>query len=243
MKIISLNIEGDKHLDDKILPFFSKEKPDLLCLQEVFAKDIQKIGQSTGLTKYSFVSQAKVTKDNPHLPTNGLWGLCIFAKNLSKTRKHYYNGNANQIPEFFAYQDPNSMNRCLLTVRVEVEGEIYQIATTHFTWSGEGKISDLQKEHFSKLKSFLADYPELVFSGDLNTPRGQQIYDALAKIYKDNIPKKIDTTVDKNIHKAKKDIRLVIDALFTSPDYKASKVKVVDGVSDHKAIVAEIQKK
>jgi endonuclease/exonuclease/phosphatase family metal-dependent hydrolase len=243
MKIISLNIEGDKHLDDKILPFFNKEKPDLLCLQEVFAKDIQKICQITGLTKYSFVSQAKVTKDNPHLPTNGLWGLCIFAKNLSKTRKHYYNGNANQIPEFFAYQDPNSMNRCLLTVQVEVEGEIYQIATTHFTWSGEGKISDLQKEHFSKLKSFLADYPELVFSGDLNTPRGQQIYDQLAEIYKDNIPKKIDTTVDKNIHKAKKDIRLVIDALFTSPAYKASKVKVVDGVSDHKAIVAEIKKK
>ena len=52
MKLISLNIEGDKHLDDKILPFFDKEKPDVLCLQEVFAKDIQKICQRTGLEKY-----------------------------------------------------------------------------------------------------------------------------------------------------------------------------------------------
>lgn len=242
MKIISLNIEGDKHLDDKILPFFSKEKPDVLCLQEVFAKDIQKISQSTGLTKYSFISQAKVTKDNPHLPTNGLWGLCIFAKNLAKTRKHFYIGNANQIPEFFAHDDPNSMNRCLLTVQSEIDGEIYQLATTHFTWSGEGQVSALQEEHFLKLKAFLSNYPEIVFCGDLNTPRGQKIYDQLAKIYKDNIPSKIDSTVDKNIHKAKKDIRLVIDALFTSPGYKASKVKVVDGVSDHKAIVAEISK-
>lgn len=243
MKLISLNIEGDKHLDDKILPFFTKEKPDVLCLQEVFAKDIQKICQSTGLSKYSFVSQAKVTKDNPHLPTNGLWGLCIFAKNITKTRKHYYNGNANQIPEFFAYQDPNSMNRCLLTIQSEIEGDIYQLATTHFTWSVEGKISDLQKEHFAKLKSFLADYSELVFSGDLNTPRGEQIYDHFAKIYQDNIPKKIDTTVDKNIHKSGRDIRLVVDALFTSPHYQAKKVRVVDGVSDHKAVVAEIKKK
>jgi endonuclease/exonuclease/phosphatase family metal-dependent hydrolase len=243
MKIISLNIEGNKHLDDKILPFFIKEKADVLCLQEVFAKDIQTICQTTGLEKYSFVSQAKVTKDNPHLPTNGLWGLCIFAKNLSKTRKHYYNGNANQIPEFFAYQDPNSMNRCLLTVQSEIDGEIYQLASTHFTWSGEGKISDLQKENFAKLKASLAKYPELIFCGDLNTPRGEEIYDQLAKIYQDNIPKKIKTTVDKKIHKSKKDIRLVIDALFTSPAYQAKKVKVVDGVSDHMAIVAEISKK
>lgn len=242
MKIISLNIEGDKHLDDKILPFFSKEKPDVLCLQEVFAKDIQKISQSTGLTKYSFISQAKVTKDNPHLPTNGLWGLCIFAKNLATTRKHFYIGNANQIPEFFAHEDPNSMNRCLLTVQSEIDGEIYQLATTHFTWSGEGQVSALQEEHFLKLKDFLGNYPEIVFCGDLNTPRGQKIYDQLAKIYKDNIPSKIDSTVDQKIHKAKKDIRLVIDALFTSPGYKASKVKVADGVSDHKAIVAEIAK-
>jgi endonuclease/exonuclease/phosphatase family metal-dependent hydrolase len=242
VKLISLNIEGNKHLDDKILPFFAKEKPDVLCLQEVFAKDIQKICQSTGLEKYSFVSQAKVTKDNPHLPTNGLWGLCIFAKNLSKTRKHYYNGNANQIPEFFAYQDPNSMNRCLLTVQTEIDGEIYQLASTHFTWSGEGKISDSQKENFTKLKSALAKYPEIIFCGDLNTPRGEEIYDQLAEIYEDNIPKKIKTTVDKKIHKSKKDIRLVIDALFTSPGYKASRVRVVDGVSDHMAIVAEIKK-
>jgi len=240
MKIISLNIEGNKHLDDKILPFFVKEKADVLCLQEVFAKDIQTICQTTGLEKYSFVSQAKVTKDNPHLPTNGLWGLCVFAKNLSKTRKHYYNGNANQIPEFFAYQDPNSMNRCFLTVQTEVGGDTYQLGTTHFTWSSDGKISDLQKEHFAKVKSFLKNYPEIIFCGDLNTSRGEEIYDQLAEIYKDNVPSKIDTTVDKNIHKSGKDIRLVIDALFTSPHYRAKKVRVVGGVSDHKAIVAEI---
>ncbi len=242
MKIISLNIEGNKHLDDKILPFFVKEKADVLCLQEVFAKDIQKIMQETGLDKYSFVSQAKVTKENPHLPANGLWGLCVFAKNLSKIRKHYYNGNANQIPEFFAYQDPNSMNRCLLSCQTEIDGDIFQLASTHFTWSGEGKVSDLQKENFAKLKSFLTKYPEMVFCGDLNTPRGEKIYDQLAEIYTDNIPSKIDTTVDKNIHKSGKDIRLVIDALFTSQHYKVSKVKVVGGVSDHKAIVAEVKR-
>jgi len=77
VKLISLNIEGDKHLDDKILPFFDKEKPDVLCLQEVFAKDIQKICQRTGLEKYSFVSQAKVTKDI-HIYQLMVCGVCVF---------------------------------------------------------------------------------------------------------------------------------------------------------------------
>ena len=34
MKLISLNIEADKHLELQ-LPFFKSESPDILCLQEI----------------------------------------------------------------------------------------------------------------------------------------------------------------------------------------------------------------
>jgi len=34
----------------------------------------------------------------------------------------------------------------------------------------------------------------------------------------------------------------MVDCLFSTPAYKASNVKLVDGVSDHMAIVAEIRK-
>lgn len=39
MKLISLNIEGHKHIDRQ-LPFFEIEAPDVLCLQEVFEPDV-----------------------------------------------------------------------------------------------------------------------------------------------------------------------------------------------------------
>jgi exonuclease III len=32
MKLININIEGDKHFDT-VIPFLEKEKPDVLCLQ------------------------------------------------------------------------------------------------------------------------------------------------------------------------------------------------------------------
>lgn len=34
----------------------------------------------------------------------------------------------------------------------------------------------------------------------------------------------------------------MVDGLFTTSDYKASNVRLVDGVSDHMAIVADIYK-
>ncbi|MEA2056412.1 MAG: hypothetical protein U9O78_01685, partial [Patescibacteria group bacterium] len=35
MKLISVNIEGDKHLD-KVLPFLKKEQANVICLQEIY---------------------------------------------------------------------------------------------------------------------------------------------------------------------------------------------------------------
>lgn len=42
MKLISLNIEGDKHLD-KIIKFLEKEKADVFCFSEIFEEDIKHI--------------------------------------------------------------------------------------------------------------------------------------------------------------------------------------------------------
>ena len=43
MKLITVNIEGNKHLLD-IGNLIAVEQPDVLCLQEVFATDLPAIG-------------------------------------------------------------------------------------------------------------------------------------------------------------------------------------------------------
>src|SRR3989344_53549 len=58
---------------------------------------------------------------------------------------------------------------------------------------------------------------------------------------KDNIPAEYKTSIDQNLHRVK-GIQFMVDSLFTTPTYKASNVKLVDGGSDHMAIVSDIIK-
>lgn len=241
MKFISCNIEGNRHLEARLLPFFQAEAADVLCLQEVFAVDLPLLEAATGLQSI-FVPQAQVTQVNPHLPARGLWGVAILAPEFVSWQAENYIGTAAVVPEFFANNDPNSMNRVLLSAQVKVAGEVFQIATTHFTWSGEGIVNDEQRRAYARLLPLLEGFKELLFCGDLNTPRGYELWDDLALRYLDNIPASIDTTVDKNLHKSGFDIRLVIDAMFSSPAYAISDVRVVPNTSDHMAVVAQVKR-
>lgn len=241
MKLISCNIEGNRHLEARLLPFFQAEAADVLCLQEVFAADLPLLEAATGLPSV-FVPQAQVTQANPHLPARGEWGLAILAADVKEWRADFYTGEAALVPEFFANNDPNSMNRVLLSARVQVAGETFQVATTHFTWSGEGIVNDEQRRAYARLLPLLEGFKELLFCGDLNTPRGYELWADLALRYRDNIPAAIDTTVDKNLHKSGFDIRLVIDAMFSSSAYAVSDVRVVPNTSDHMAVVAQVRR-
>jgi endonuclease/exonuclease/phosphatase family metal-dependent hydrolase len=241
MKFISCNIEGNKHFE-RLLPFLQAEKPDVLCLQEVFECDLPILRVAAGLQNFTFCPQALVSQTNPHLPSRGLWGVAILANQISDEKAQLYTGNPQVVPEFFANQDPNSMNRCLISAQVQVAGTTFQLATTHFTWSGEGVVNDEQRLAYSSLKLLLANFEELIFCGDFNTPRGYEIWSDLAKRYTDNIPASVTTTIDKNLHKSGFDIQLVIDGLFTSAHYVVREVRVVPNTSDHLAVVAEIER-
>lgn len=239
MKLISCNIEGDKHFS-RLIPFFQKEQPDVLCLQEVFESDLELIKEKTGLTKCFFAPQANIILSNDHLPLRGIWGVAIFAKKIVKKKVFYYFGHKNGQVNVFENAHPDKIDRALIIAQIEVAGQLYQVATLHFTWSSNGDVIDVQKRDYLSLKSFLAKCDELILCGDFNTPRGGEIWADLAKKYTDNIPSEIETTIDKNLHKSGKDIRLVIDALFTSSHYVAGKVRVVSSTSDHMAVVGEL---
>jgi hypothetical protein len=98
-----------------------------------------------------------------------------------------------------------------------------------------------QMNDLGRLLDIFANLKDFVFSADLNAPRGLLVFDTIAKKYKDNIPKEYDTSIDQNLHRVK-GLKLMVDGLFSTSTYKASNVKLVDGLSDHMAIVAEIAK-
>lgn len=176
------------------------------------------------------------------------WGIAILSKYKFLNHKTYfYSGNKlkNHIDFRFSYKNADgkdkSNNRALLLVEIKKNNQKFSLATTKFTWTPDGKPNDEQRNHLKKLLSILEKIPEIILAGDFNTPRGNKIYTALTKRYQDNIPKNVKTTIDPILHKSN-GLKLVVDYLFTTKKYIASNVKVIGGVSDHCAIVANIKK-
>jgi hypothetical protein len=81
----------------------------------------------------------------------------------------------------------------------------------------------------------------LVLTGDFNTPRGYELFDALAAKYHDNIPTGTPTTIDGTLHKAGP-IPFVVDGFFSSPSYTVSEVVLYDHESDHLAVTGTVAK-
>lgn len=236
LKLISINIEGDKHLN-RVVPFLKKERPDVVCLQELYAVDVPLFEKELGMTS-SFVPLVRMEAENKYgFSLKGLFGIGMFtALDHHPPMASFYRGDPQALAVF---GPPNSLARSLLTMEVEKEDTLYPIGTTHFTWSPGGKATDEQMLDAQKLLALVERYPELILCGDFNAPRGNAIHELFAMHLQDCIPPEITSTLDPHLHYAGK-LDLVVDYVFSKGKVSAEGVRVVSGVSDHCAIVSDI---
>ncbi len=129
----------------------------------------------------------------------------------------------------------------LLFAEISDGKETYKVATTHLPVTHHGEVTPFQLQIVDSLLATLAGLGDFIFCGDTNAPRGKEAFDRVARKYKDNIPVECETSLDQNLHRVK-GLQYMVDALFTTHAYKASQVKLADGVSDHMAILANITK-
>ena len=244
MKIVSLNIEFDKH-HDIVLPFLKKENPDVICIQELLESDFEMYKKELGMAgtykpiEYIYFPFYGGPKDLRQ-------GEAIFAKNFLEASYEYYVGSEENINHKFDdyFADPSlHKNNVLIVAKVaDSAGKEFTIATTHFTLTQMGESTPLQLENLDKLFALTQHFPELVLVGDMNAPRGNETFTRLATKYKDNIPAGYKTSIDVNLHRNGMNCAdKMVDGLFTTPGYTATNVKLVDGVSDHMAIVFDIE--
>ena len=238
IKLISLNIEGHKHLD-RVIPFFKKQKADVICLQEVFKNDLPFIEKSLQM-KTVFIPLWRVRQTTDYQPGNDLFGLAILSSlDLNQSQHQYYSHQPSLVPK---YTGSGTYNHVLLWVTVHKNKIPFTIANTHFTWAMPKQADQIQKKDLKKLLAILKTIPQFVLCGDFNAPRGQKTFGTLASLYQDNIPSRITTTIDPQLHKAGP-LPLVVDGLFSTPHYLVKNVKVQCDLSDHCAIVSNIYQK
>ncbi len=244
MKLLTVNIEGHKHLD-LVTNLITEEQPDVICLQEVFESDVLRIQQafdqpSQLVTMHS--ANAVVLNENEYgIAPMGNWGIAILIrKSLLRDEEasfncHFYVGAEQTVPEFTS---PHSPRRSLLAVRASSGGQTFEIATTHFTWTPNGQSSPQQHNDVKQLKLNMGIYNRFILCGDFNAPRGGEIYTQLAEGLVDHIPRDVLTTLDHRFHYAGM-LNLVVDGVLSTPDISSINTRVIDGVSDHKAIIVE----
>lgn len=257
IKIMHLNVEKDRHLQP-VSDFIEKQNPDIACFVEILESEAKKLSVKFG---YEFVYSSLISTK-----TGDTEGTAILSKMpIVDSRDMRYDDNPENesLPtEKTASKGNRQRDRflfhsSLLAVSIDTGDEkILTVATTHFPVTDHttpgyeehsfDETTDVQEINhtrrlFDRFISIIKKVPSpLVFTADLNNPRGEYMYDTLAHELIDLTPKNIDSTIDPNLHR-KKDLNLVVDTIMTSSDIKSEKVEVFEGVSDHKSLVATLE--
>jgi len=238
LRLTSLNIEGQQHLN-LVLPFLRKQESDVICLQEVLEADIHEIQEVTGTNVVEYVPLVQFQGPNTaRMPEVSRWGILYLVKRsleVVNPKVDFYKKDSLQLP-IYTPQDPNCVDRAILAATIIKNGKQYRVITTHFTWSPNGQPIPEQESNMQTLLSLLKKEDEFVFCGDTNAPRGGKIWNMIESNYHDNIPKNVQTTIDRTMHKSSSVGDYVVDCLFSTQQYKVRRVEVANGVSDHMAI-------
>ena len=250
IKLITLNVEMNRHLDT-VIPFLERESPDVLCLQEVFSRDIKMLEE-----KFGYISM--------YLPMCKRWyglsntlpledqGIAVLSKlPITLENQEYY---FNDSPKLLQYDNKSletkrkTIRQGIIWVTVKKEEVEFIIANTHFTWTPNGMTNAYQEQDIKELIKILDRIPNLVICGDFNAPRNiNSIYKIITQRFKDNVPVNIITTLDVNKHRARVDAKeiarigtYVVDYIFSTPGYEVKDIRVEYGVSDHAAVIGAI---
>lgn len=235
-KLISLNVEARKH-HDLIVPFLHEEKADIICLQEA-SKELEKI----------LIERGYQTTFSPMCIRTDVFGeftqgILIASKVPQESRIITY----YQIDNDPLSKHQNYSFSYILT-KLKISNEIFNIATTHLMDTKDGKEDEVQIAGANELLKYLDEEEPHIICGDFNIPRGfNSLYEKFTARYKDTVPKHYNSSLDKNIHRLGQ-VELdqpifekyMVDYIFTQPPYDVKNVKLVFGVSDHAAIIADI---
>lgn len=233
-RLVSLNVERSTHLD-RFIPFLRRAEPDVVCLQELVERDIPRIQAETGLGYVHFAPMALHPLDQQ------IYGVGILARHAYEaTDTCVYAGGGSGTQLFDRTTEETKFATCrYLAVRAKLDGPHggITVATTHFPWTPDGTPRSFQNEAVQRMIGQLTG--PLVLTGDFNAPRGGPVFSALASAWTDWIPPHIETSIDPELHRAGP-LQLMVDGLFTTPDYRVEGVTFHTGLSDHQAIMAVV---
>ncbi len=246
MKLVSINIEGNRHLD-RVIPFIDHEQPDVLCMQEVLHND-RAVFEALGYRSHFL----PITRERA-MSMPGELGVALFTKiqstSVSHMREHYFSNRNESVSHYNDHDVDGSVSPGIIFATVTHEDNEFTVGTTHFTWAPDGSVpSQKQEEDLASLLSLTETLPPHLMCGDFNLPRHHNpLYDTLVEHYSNAVPETYSASMDKALHQSKDKpgaqiifTSYMVDHLLLQPPYNAQDVRLQFELSDHAAIVATI---
>jgi len=240
LALACINIERSKHLP-RVVTFLRSQASDVACLQEVIPADIGPLSEQLGFPHRFFIPMCRFPDPSGPCPV----GIAILSRHaFASTEDIGYAGGGCGLDVLDRSSEETRFctNRYTVgLVSIALHGERFTIGTTHFPWSDDARTRDFQRSACDRLLHLLKDR-SLVLCGDFNAPRGREIFNRLAAQWIDHVPPTHITSLDPILHRAGS-LQLMVDGVFSTPDYAVSGVRLHQGVSDHCAITAWIGKR
>ena len=241
MKLIQLNIWEGKLLKE-VLAFIDKEKPDILCMQEVFSckgkipfpdlmfNSLELIQEQAGLN-HSFFSPT-FTSIYSEVPAD--LGIAIISRlPIQNQEAIFTNGAYNENLTDTSYF-PNT--RILQTCTINLGEKLFSLANHQGHRETDPLGNEFSLEKMKMVKAKLETLPSpLIFAGDLNIKSespAMRVFDGFLK----------DLTAEHNVTSTLSQLgkvsNVACDHILVSDDVHITEFRVaVELVSDHKALI------
>lgn len=246
LKLITYNIFHGKYLD-RVIDFLKTEKPDVLCLQEAATS-----GLGLAANDMNMFEEIKTRLDMSGEYRRMCWGekdsgkYDIGVAILSRVPVtgwidfRYERDVTKKVLEP-SLEDRYNLPRVLLGAKIDLNGVEQWVFNTHFTITPDAQSNSHQLTQAHRVKQFLADYPDTILCGDLNTAYQTETYRILSEGMIDVSLGEIPT-LHPTIHPVGY-LNHHVDYVFLPPkgvNHISTRVPVVDG-SDHLPIVVELE--
>ncbi len=235
LRLAQLNIEGSKHLD-VVIPFLKTQEVEVWCVQELFQRDVERFEKEFGMTCVFAPMSAQ---------DGDVRGVAVMSTHPIHPHSDERYGGALDGPMPVSYERGtieskyNTQRFTLLMCDIEKDGQVLRVGTTHFPVTKHAEVTDFQRTDMRALIALLQDKGEFVLCGDLNTPRGGEIFSMLSERYIDNIPPEYTSTLDPVLHRAGP-LEYVVDGYFSTLGLSVKNVTRYSGVSDHCALIGDV---
>lgn len=237
LKIASINVEGGNHIRT-VVEFIQRERPDVVCLQEVRREDPWRFSPVLGeANEYSYYVPV-----NSHSPQYEQIGIAILSRYpLMNRRTCGYTG----LDETPRETRKGCIDEMILFATVNDGSTNYRIGTTHVRVTKLGRPTPAQMRSIRDLTVTALNearmHNGLLLTGDFNAPRGRKAFRHIAEKFIDGVPPEHTTSLDPKLHRiGHKNLKRMVDGLFHTPHYTLSNVRLHEGVSDHKALTCTL---